>query len=121
MSAHEIDPIDARIAELEAELAELRIAKRVNAKLGVVNGNGAKIPSTIPPADETAALLRVPYAKMTAVQIATVILRQRHNQPMHFRDISKQAVAMGFKARPNSDAEAVAEGFWGSLRKAPDQ
>ena len=101
--------------QLDAEIQELQIAERVLLRYAQ-DETGDNCPVA---RRKGIKRRRLTKAKMTIVDVATAILRERGE--LHYREIADEAMkSRGYKGKEKSTPQKVQQSFWTTMKRKPD-
>jgi hypothetical protein len=114
----DLERIDARLAEIEAEAEELKVAARVLRRLH--GSNGKPVRQRRMPSESMPSISGADFSEMTIAQAATTLLKEYGGKGVHFREIAASALARGYKGRKDSSVKSITQSFWATMKRQPD-
>jgi hypothetical protein len=113
--------LESELAQKRAELAELETAirvvrRRVEAKPEADNGTVGNAPHEPSPTVKDAE--HSPPPAKTITEWAVEILSERG--PMHFKEVSTEAIRRGYTSPRGTDTEAAHRSFWAMMNRKTD-
>jgi hypothetical protein len=122
--------IDSRIAKLEAELSDLKTARRVYLSVSAEPSGVAVLASSDASSPkrriregvgaEPLASEKKDLAGLSIRESAQKILSETGDDWTHYADVSRMALRRGYAGRPTSKPETIAKSFFDIMRQQPD-
>lgn len=110
--------IESRMEELRRELQELELAARVLRRLHLEESQ-----DELKDQKKRARRLASSHADLegtSMVQAAQAVLADRNGEGMHYKKITEEAVARGYRGRERCDLDKLKSSFYSTMKRRSD-